>query len=316
MIAGLSTIVRASAQAASSVKRVQVLGNRTPLEFEIEAGDRLAPVTQVLTGPDRLVVDLPNFFPGAVPRRQTLNRSAVKSVRVGLFSSKPLITRVVFDLNGPQPYQVFPAGRKVIVKLGAELNASQQAAPAAGATVANTSFPPPAVQVTPAPAQPTTAPVPLSAPPLVVSFSNGKLTISSNKATLSEVLLAVHQRTGADIPIPAGAEQEQVVAELGPAPAPEVLSRLLNGSRFNFLILSSATDPGKLERVILTARPDGPAPAFHPLPQMPMHTAEEELESEPPARTSSSSTPNPNPVVDQAGPPNPGTGNPGDGPQN
>jgi hypothetical protein len=72
----------------------------------------------------------------------------------------------------------------------------------------------------------------------------------------------VQQRTGADVSIAAGAEQEKVVADIAPGPAPEVLARLLNGSRFNFLILSAVDDPQRLDRVILSARPDG---AFMPL---------------------------------------------------
>jgi hypothetical protein len=83
------------------------------------------------------------------------------------------------------------------------------------------------------------------------------LGVRSNKATLSEVLYAIQQRTGADIAIAAGAEQEKVVTEIDPAPAPEVLARLLNGSRFNFLILSAPDDPGRLDRVILTTRLEG-----------------------------------------------------------
>ena len=71
----------------------------------------------------------------------------------------------------------------------------------------------------------------------------GLMSIIYNKASLSEVLSAVHDRTGAEIAIPAGAEQEKVMAELGPAPAPEVLAHLLNGTQFNFLILSSPTIP-------------------------------------------------------------------------
>jgi hypothetical protein len=46
------------------------------------------------------------------------------------------------------------------------------------------------------------------------------------------------------------------VAEIEPAPAPEVLAHLLNGSRFNFLILSAPSDPAKLDRVILSTRTD------------------------------------------------------------
>ncbi|MGA7322307.1 MAG: hypothetical protein WBW98_17510, partial [Candidatus Sulfotelmatobacter sp.] len=45
----ISTPVMAQAQDVPSVRRVQVLGNRNPLEIEIEASDRLVPQTQVLT---------------------------------------------------------------------------------------------------------------------------------------------------------------------------------------------------------------------------------------------------------------------------
>jgi hypothetical protein len=103
-------------------------------------------------------------------------------------------------------------------------------------------------------AQVSVAQRPAVRPRLEVSFRNGLLSVSSNKANLSEILFAIHERTGAEIAIPAGAEQEQVAADLGPAPAPEVLAHLLNGSKFNFLILSSATNPQALDRVILSPR--------------------------------------------------------------
>ena len=259
-------------QETPSVRRVHVLGNRNPVEIEIEGSDRLAPQTQVLTAPDRLVVDFPHAVPGVQLRNQTVNSGEVKSVRVGLLTVKPPVTRVVFDLKGPQAYQVFPSGRTVIIKVG---NAGAQAASftpssASGPKLVTTNYSVGSVRITP--------PEP---PPLVVSFHDGLLTITSNKASLSEVLYAVHQRTGAEIAIPAGAEQEQVVAAIGPASAPEVLSRLLNGSKFNFLILSSASDPGTLDRVILSARPEGPAPAYRPAPQP---RVEEDEEAETPSK--------------------------------
>jgi hypothetical protein len=94
-------------------------------------------------------------------------------------------------------------------------------------------------------------------PKLEVSYRDGLLGIRANMATLSEVLFAVQQRTGAEISIAAGAEQEKVVTDIAPGPAPEVLAKLLNGSRFNFLILSAADDPRRLDRVILSARAEG-----------------------------------------------------------
>jgi hypothetical protein len=102
------------------------------------------------------------------------------------------------------------------------------------------------------------------------------LGVNANKATLSEVLYAIQQRTGAEISIPAGAEQERVVTDIGPAPAAEVLARLLNGSRFNFLILNSATDPRQLDRVILSVRGEGAAFVPAPLPAQNDDTAAED----------------------------------------
>jgi hypothetical protein len=265
-VAFVPAISSLHAQEAVLVRRVQVIANRNPLEIEIEGSDRLTPKAQVLTGPDRLVVDFVGAAPAVGLRNQTLNRGDVKGVRVGLLSAKPPVTRVVFDLKWPQPYQIFPSGRTVIVKMGGA-GVVAKAEPS-GARLVNTNFPVQSVQITP--------PEP---PPLVVSFKGGVLTIDANKANLAEVLFAVHQRTGAEIAIPAGAEQEKVFGLLGPASAPEVLSRLLNGSKFNFLIVSSANDPNIMDRVILSAKPEGPAPAYHPPVAGRVQEQQEEVEN-------------------------------------
>jgi hypothetical protein len=259
--AGFPAPAAAQAHSLPSIQRVQVLRTPNLVEIEIEASDRITPQTNVLTGPDRLVVDFVNARPGAQLRNQAVNRDEVKRLRVGLFSSDPPVTRVVVDLNGPQQYQVFPSGRNIIVKIGGTVAPQTAGFHAASApALMNASYP--------AQAEPIVAPASalLPRPPLEVSFHDGQLSIYSNKASLSEILFAVHQRTGAEIAIPAGAEQEMVVVDLGPAPAPEVLTSLLNGSKFNFLILSSQSDPGALDRVILSSRPDGPMPP--PTPQL------------------------------------------------
>ena len=182
--------------AVPSIRRVRVLDSRNQVEIEIETSERVVPQVNVLTGPDRLVVDFVNALPGPQLRNQPVNREEVKNLRVGLFSSDPPVTRVVLDLNGPQPYQVFPSGRTVILKVGG--TAGTEAARfsgAQGAALQNANY---AVQ-----AVPSSAPVPPPVkPPLEVSFQSGMLSISSNKASLSEVLSAVHDRTGAEIAIP------------------------------------------------------------------------------------------------------------------
>ncbi len=278
------------AKAVPSIRRVQVLPSRGQVEIEIEASDRLVPHANVLTGPDRLIVDFVGAVPGAQLRSQTVNRGEVKSLRVGLFSSNPPVTRVVLDLKGPQPYQIFPSGRTVILKVGGADTALRSGS---GPVLVNTNYPSTGAHLS----------VPISPPPrpaLEVNFRRGLLSISSNKASLSEVLFAIHEQTGAEIAIPAGAEQEQVVAEIGPGPAPEVLSQLLNGSKFNFMILSSSSDPHSLDRVILSSRPEGPMPP--PPPQRAQaRVVDEEGEVEPKvAARPASATDKPDPAADKS----------------
>lgn len=264
-----------------SVRSVKVLGSKDVVEIEVEASDRIVPQTRVLTGPDRLVVDFPNAVPSSQLRSQSVDRGEVKDLRIGLFQSKPPVTRVVLDLKTAQSFQIFPSGRTVIIKvMGGATGASSEAddlssarasaaAKRASLVVANYTTRVEPVQVE------------ASAQPLLeVTFRDGLLGIRANKVTLSEVLFAVQQRTGAQVAIAAGAEQEQVVADIAPAPAPEVLARLLNGSRFNFLILSGANDPQRLDRVILTPRPEG---AFIPQPSAARVQNDDPEEAEPAA---------------------------------
>jgi hypothetical protein len=70
---------------------------------------------------------------------------------------------------------------------------------------------------------------------------------------LGDILKAVRAQTGAEVDFPGNAS-ERVVGNFGPAPARDVLTSLLNGSHFNYLLLGSATDPAALDRVILTAK--------------------------------------------------------------
>lgn len=125
---------------------------------------------------------------------------------------------------------------------------------------------------TPAPLQP----VPLDQVPAVaprVQYSQGELTIVAHNSTLSDVLKAVKQQTGADLEIPPNAT-ERVVADVGPGPARDVLAELLNGTHFNYVMVGSATDPTAVQSIVLTAKSGSPdtssaanhSPAPHSIP--------------------------------------------------
>jgi AMIN domain len=293
------------------VEHVAVRGTGDAMEVEIQtSGGLVAPDTQAITGPDRILVD----FPGALPAAELhalelkVNSGALKSVRAGLFFNNPPITRVVLDLAEPQSYHIATNQNAVVVRLGpvklgsitnspaTTMNGSAQVAPAklvpANSVSANSgstnsgsrhissaksssskaetvdTVPPHAlniaailasqnaspnggmkVTVAAAPIAATSAPP--AKPSVSVTFANGMLRIHSEKATLAQVLYEVQTQTRAEIAIPAGAEQEEVISDLGPAPAREVLAALLNGSPYNFIFVG---DELTLERVILTRR--------------------------------------------------------------
>jgi hypothetical protein len=275
-------VAQTPAPHGARVQHVIVRGTGANMEVEIQtSGAPVAPNTQAITGPDRIVVDFPGALPAADLRALKVNRGALKGIRAGLFFENPPITRVVLDLEEPQSYKISTIQNAIVVKLSsAEPGASAAARvkvpdvpapaaaklqnallstgspalgkPAARANVSATRVAP-ALSDTILPSLPATPVIeaPPPTPPVVVTFENGMLSIHAAKATLAQVLFEVQRQTQAEIAIPAGAEQEEVVADLGPAPAREVLGSLLNGSLYNFIFVG---DELSLERVILTRR--------------------------------------------------------------
>jgi hypothetical protein len=106
----------------------------------------------------------------------------------------------------------------------------------------------------PAPQAPAPPPTLEQSPPTApqVNYSNAQLTIVAQNATLSQVLRSVQSLTGASVEMPSGASNERVVGQFGPGEPRDVLNALLNGSKFNYIILGVTGDPGAVQKVILT----------------------------------------------------------------
>jgi AMIN domain-containing protein len=263
-----------AAQDRSFVRNVAVRDGGRAIEIEIHtSGVAVSPNTQTIRGPDRIVVDFPGALPASELHALKVNRGPLKSIRSGLFFDDPPITRIVLDLLEPQSYQISPIPNGVVVRLGPASAATSVASapPPAAPTIggahlttvskvsgqlsvgAGATSPAAVSTLPPAPPQP---PEPRK-PVVTVTFRNGLLSIHTEGGTLAQVLFEVQRQTQAEIAIPAGAEQEQVVADLGPAPARDVLASLLNGSSYNFIFVDSEQGRG-LEKVILTRR----APSF------------------------------------------------------
>lgn len=224
------------AEVQAQVQHVAILGKGASIEVEIKSSATIVPQSQVITGPDRIVIDFPGAIPAADLRTVNVNRGALKDIRSGLFSSNPPVTRVVLDLREPQAYQIFPSRNVVLLKIRPVKGSAPNSADAALTPSANDA-----------------TPAPPPKPPVEITFQDGLLKIRAERATLSQVLFEVQRQTGAEIAIPAGAESEEIAVELGPAPAREVLAALLNGSRYNFIFVGN--DRGRtLQKAILSVR--------------------------------------------------------------
>lgn len=248
-------------QPVAILQSVTVTSAPGGITVEFAASQPVALRSQTATDPDRLVLDFPNTQPAPDLHSKLLNQGDMKGYRVARFSANPLVTRVVIDLNSPQHFQIFPDGKTVIVKL---MSDQQQAA--GEAHVDNVSFPA-------KPAQP--------ASNLDVQYKNGRLSVSADHVSLAQILNEVHRQTGTEITIPPGGAQEQIVVGISPQPLREALVSLLNGSRFNFIMLDSEHDPGKLKSVILTYRSAGGGPSEPAIAAPPPPVTQAEPQPEP-----------------------------------
>jgi hypothetical protein len=98
-----------------------------------------------------------------------------------------------------------------------------------------------------------------------VDYQNGQLTINAPNSTLADILRAVRKQTGADIDVPEA--RERVVTHLGPGPARQIIAELLNGSRFNYVLLGSPADNTVLTRIVLVAKTPEAAGGANPAMQ-------------------------------------------------
>jgi AMIN domain len=241
----------------ATVSRVAII-SADPFQLQIQTNGTEAPQTQMVSSPERLVVDIPNALPGPALHGIAVNRGEVRGVRISLFSTTPPVTRIVVDLNEPQWYRVTPNAAGLLVSVGSDSQNSADAQSTIGwvstklaATTASNLRAPAEVR--------NVAVRKGSAPPktptrkgLSIEFSNGLMTIHSGGATLSEILFQIQKVTGAEIAIPAGTEQDRVAADFGPGKPSEVIGELLNGSGLNFVVVGSDANPNILRSVILT----------------------------------------------------------------
>src|SRR5215471_675726 len=108
----------------------------------------------------------------------------------------------------------------------------------------------------PAPIPPTPEQMPPSAPKVI--FQNGLLSVESVNSRLVDIMNGIRNKTGTQFE-GLQASQERVAGKFGPAPPDELLRSLLQGSKYDYVIIGMPDNPEMVQRVILT--PSGSAPA-------------------------------------------------------
>ena len=82
--------------------------------------------------------------------------------------------------------------------------------------------------------------------------------------------------------MPSSANNDRVATTIGPGQPSVVLNTLLNGSKFDYVILGVTGNPGAVQKVILTPRSNTPvATAQNNSNQQPEETSEDTAENEP-----------------------------------
>lgn len=139
--------------------------------------------------------------------------------------------------------------------------------------------PEPVQQQPPAPPAPQ-RPYEMAPVPPQVTFERGQLTINAPNSSLADILNAVRQQTGTHVEFPSSANQERVAVQIGPGNPRDVLTELLNGSPFDYVLLGSDQDPTAVTQMIVTRRqPTGTAVATkstNPAPAQPEPSSDDE----------------------------------------
>jgi len=128
--AGQNTAGKASVQGVSAVR------DGSGVRVEVTLSAAVQPAIETAVQPDRILLDLPDTICSDNTKNVAVNANGVLRVRTGQHSTRPLITRVVLDLDRAHPYTLKAEGNRLILTVGPAENARRASR---GAPVAATS---------------------------------------------------------------------------------------------------------------------------------------------------------------------------------
>src|SRR5258708_4778814 len=107
----------AAVSQASHIRNVAVVHGKDEFSVEISADGPITAKTMKLSGPDRVVLDIPNSVLEGHSREIPVNSANIKDVRAARYQSAPPATRVVVDLIAARDFEVSSAPNRLILKL-------------------------------------------------------------------------------------------------------------------------------------------------------------------------------------------------------
>jgi len=107
---------RATSQ-TTHIRNVAVVRGKEEFSVEISADGPITAKTMKLSGPDRVVLDIPNSVLEGHPREIPVNSANIKDVRAARYQSAPPATRIVVDLIAARDFEVSSAPNRLILKL-------------------------------------------------------------------------------------------------------------------------------------------------------------------------------------------------------
>lgn len=102
---------------SSQITGITAQAERGEMRVLVDATGPIEAETNVLTGPDRLVVDFLQAALRTQEREIPINAAGVRRIRTAQFQVKPYVTRLVFDLSQPVEIHVTTSPKTYVVTL-------------------------------------------------------------------------------------------------------------------------------------------------------------------------------------------------------
>ena len=114
-----ASISTTRSEAVTEVQQLQVKRDGAGVDIEVALTGQVKASVDTATSPERVVLTLPGTISDARPKTYPVHANGVHSVRVGLNSANPPVTRVVVELDKERPYNLTSDGNNVILHIGA-----------------------------------------------------------------------------------------------------------------------------------------------------------------------------------------------------